>query len=146
MSTKYLLIRRLPDGRVRSHMTAFDGFLRAARVAGQVLLDSSAVTTRRAAGLFAEALRKQPLGTIWPHPSGYNFRIIRADFTTDGVAITPGLRVVTNDKTWGTVEAAQFMTGLSLDPGGDFFDGFYLVEGPDKKFNGERLATKEPAR
>lgn len=150
MSTKpYILVRRTPAGLICAHTAAFDGYIRAARTAGQVLYNNGAVKTKAAANAFSEALRKQPIGTIWGHPSGYDFRILRADFTTDGVAITPGLRVITNDFRWGLVEATQFLSESSVAPGGQFFDHFYLLNDetdryPYARFDSERLSTKDP--
>jgi hypothetical protein len=67
--------------------------------------------------------------------------------TSDGVEITAGLRVFTNDWVWGTVSARQFERGGMTDPGGQYFDGWYDVEldtGRTALLNGERMTTREP--
>lgn len=149
----FILIRRLPDDTIKAHTTPFRTFAHAARAAGQSLQDSQAAGSA-AARLFADALARRPLGTIWGHDSGCDFRILRAHLTTDAVAITPGLRVITNDLKWGFVEPTQFMNEAdSFGPGGEYFDdpregGWYLLTHEDgvpyAKFNGARLATKSP--
>lgn len=66
--------------------------------------------------------------------------------TANGVVISPGLRVITNDLIWGTVEAAQFTDGGPLDPGGEYFDGWFYVmydDGRRGRFNGERMSTRD---
>lgn len=55
------------------------------------------------------------------------------------------------DRRWGTVYPDQFMDDGMMTPGGEYFDGWYYVQSdgddrPYKKFNGERMTTREPAR
>ena len=67
--------------------------------------------------------------------------------TTDGVPITPGLRVFTNDWCWGTVMPEQFTSGRSTAVYGDYFDGWFQValdNGNVRAYNGDRLSTREP--
>jgi hypothetical protein len=68
--------------------------------------------------------------------------------TADGVLITPGLRVFTNDWEWGTVTERQFERGGMSDPGGEYFDGWFEVQLDGrtgyKIYNGERMTTREP--
>jgi hypothetical protein len=72
------------------------------------------------------------------------YRILVADFTSNGRAITPGLRVLDYDRREGTVEVGQFLDDGTMSPGGEYFDGWYEVV-PDgetkrgKRFNGERM-------
>lgn len=71
--------------------------------------------------------------------------------TDNGVRITPGLRVFTNEYAWATVDAEQFEPGGKVHDAG--FDGwFYVTYEPDqewgqgrKAFNGERLSTRKPS-
>lgn len=69
-------------------------------------------------------------------------------YTDNGVEITPGLRVMTNDWKWGTVEPKQFTNGGMTYPGGELFDGWFFViyDGDERgsRFNGERLTTRAP--
>jgi hypothetical protein len=70
-------------------------------------------------------------------------------YTDNGVEITPGLRVMTNDWRWGTVEASQFTDGGLTYPGGEYFDGWFYViydgqDGRGSRFNGERMTTYPP--
>lgn len=54
------------------------------------------------------------------------------DKTSDGVTITPGLRVITYDRKAGTVEREEW-------------DGWYFVnhdDGTQGVFNGERMTTR----
>ena len=76
-----------------------------------------------------------------------------ADYDTDshktdnGVSITPGLRVFTNDWEWGTVEPGQCTSGAVSDPGGEWFNGWFRValdSGSTKIYNGERMTTVRP--
>lgn len=70
------------------------------------------------------------------------YRILKADFTSNRVPITPGLRVLDYDQRNGAVVAPQFMATSSLAPGGEYFDGWYHVEadkGSTRLFNGSRL-------
>jgi hypothetical protein len=96
-----------------------------------------------------KGLTTAPVGSLWRHPSGYDFRILEAAFTEDGALITPGIRVFNYyDHEWGTIDAGQFMHEGDLSPGGKFFDHWYdfTREGESrsfKKLNGQRLATKE---
>jgi len=101
------------------------------------------------AEIFRAKFTEQPTGTVWGHPTRYDFRVLAVDFTVDGVPITPGLRVLDYDREWGTVEETQFLAEEYGTPGGQFFDHWYYVrrDGEDrarKRFNGERLTTKEP--
>jgi hypothetical protein len=145
---RYLLVYRTPVNTILAHPTTFVTFGRTALAARTILIADGAAGSANAR-LFADALARRPLGTIWGHPSGYDFRILAADFTADGAAITPGLKVFNYyDRQWGVIEAGQFLRQDSLGPGGEFFDGWYdfLREGrirPCKKLNGQRLATKE---
>ena len=71
--------------------------------------------------------------------------------TDDGVEITPGLRVFTNDWEWGTVLPEQFTRGGSCDPGGKYFDGWFRValdtnpgDTRGGLYNGERMSASGP--
>lgn len=141
-----ILIRRLPGGEITAHATPFVSARAAADAAARVLHDNAGVWAGDGQK-FADALAAQPLGTILDHPSGYDFRILRADVTADGVAITPGLRVFNYyDRQWGTVCRHQFMRTAPLAPGGRFFEGWYDVaregDGSVSMLNGERLAVQ----
>jgi len=145
---KFLLIRRKPTGEIDAPAHAFNDTPHAARCAGlQLARDGAAGSV--AARLFGDALGRRPIGTVWGHPSGYDFRILEAAFTEDGAPITPGMRVFNYyDHEWGTIDAGQFMHEGDLSPGGKFFDHFYDFTRENesrsfKKLNGQRLATKE---
>ncbi len=145
----YILIRQLPDGTIKAHADALPTLDRAARVMGMCLYDNGQETKSRAQRLSAQLLR-QPLGTVYEHERGYRFRILRAEFTGDQVAITPGLRVMDNNLVWGIVDPAQFMRTGVCDPGGEHFlrngKGWYDVvrkDGHREAFDGERLTTRE---
>ncbi len=144
----YLLIRRLPDGVIKSHSMTFASGNKAARAAGVVLYDNAGVQMA-VAQRFSALVAREP-GEVWEHSeSGYAFRVLVADFTANGVAITPGLRVITNNMEWATVDPAQFMDTSILMPGGRAFDRWYYVihdgdSHPKDRFNGERLATVAP--
>lgn len=65
------------------------------------------------------------------------------DKTSNGVEIALGLRVFTNDWSWGTVVAAP----------DEWSDGWWKVKidddasycaGMTKSYNGERMTTREP--
>lgn len=145
---RYLLIRRTPLGKITAYGDTHLTFIRAAAAARESLVGSEVAGTANAR-LFADALARRPLGTVWGHPSGYDFRILVADFTEDGAPITPGLRVFNYyDRTWGIIEPDQFMRGDMMGPGGEAFDGWYDFrkdgeERSSKKLNGQRLAVKE---
>ena len=65
--------------------------------------------------------------------------------TVDGVPITPGLRVFTNDCVWGTVLPEQWNHPDSANPDSDTFDGWFRVSVPGggyRIYNGERLSTR----
>ena len=69
--------------------------------------------------------------------------------TFDGVEITPGLRVLTNDWVWGTVLPEQFETDYSTGPNGKYFDGWFRValdtnpgDTRGGLYNGERMTTR----
>jgi len=85
------------------------------------------------------------IGSIVSDPhTGLKFRILDAHYTSDGRAITPGMRVLDYDREEGTVVKRRFMTGYSNDPGGLYFNGWYAVEkdsGAVRDFNGERLRS-----
>jgi hypothetical protein len=145
----YILVRQLPDGEITSHTGAFATLDMAGRAMGLCLYDNRQETRTRAQRLGVRLIR-QPLGTLYEHEHGYKFRILRAEFTSDRVAITPGLRVVDNNLVRGTVDPAQFMRTGDLDPGGEHFlqagIGWYDVirgNGDTKKFDGSRLTTRE---
>lgn len=146
MSTKngYILIHRYPGGEIKAHDAEFDTFPRAVRAAG-LWLESVTEVSKAAVERFTQAMM---LATLRTHRSGHAFRILRADHTADGHAIVPGLRVVTNDLDWGTVEENQFMAHGELDPGGEHFNHWYLVrresDGYTTQFNGERLGVRMP--
>jgi hypothetical protein len=123
----------------------------AGRAAGRDLMASHGVPQTQAEE-FAALLAKEwdapgtvALDTIVYNPaSNQNYRILTADFTSNGVPITPGLRVQENNKRLGTVDAAQFMNGGMLVPGGECFDHWYYVLRDDEsraveRFNGERM-------
>lgn len=143
--TLYLLVRRTPNGMIFANRTPFGSLRDAARVAGLVLSDY--LKLGEGAGMdLSEELASRPLGSICANKdSGFDFRVLTADFTADNVPITPGLRVLTTDMVWGSVGRAQFMRTAPLAPGGEHFGGWYSVElngdGREKDFNGERLTT-----
>lgn len=146
----FLLIRRSPDGKITADARLHITFPHAALASAKNLVTGGYAGTANAR-LFAEALTRRPPGTIWGHPSGLDYRILCADFTADRVPITPGLRVLDYDRRWGTVYPDQFMDDGMMTPGGEYFDGWYYVQSdgddrPYKKFNGERMTTREPAR
>jgi hypothetical protein len=71
---------------------------------------------------------------------------VNAYYTSDGVEITPDLRVMTNEAQWGVIDQEQFTRGRSTDPGGGFFDGWFVVRYEDDSeslMNGDRLRTTE---
>lgn len=69
--------------------------------------------------------------------------------TDNGVEITPGLRVFTNDWEWGTVLEENWKYQGPTDPGGEHFDGWFRVrldlQGDEgyRLYNGERMTTSE---
>jgi len=149
MTDGYLLIRRSPKGVITAYGDCVYNDQSHAAAAAKGSLIGSGVAGSANARLFADALGRRPLGTVWGHPSAYDFRILAADFTNDGHPITPGLRVLDYDRTWGTVSPDQFMDEGSMAPGGPHFDGWYYVQRdgddrPRKKFNGPRLVVKDP--
>jgi hypothetical protein len=76
---------------------------------------------------------------------GYDPKAYR---TSDGVPITPGLRVLTNELQWGTVAKAQFSNGNQCAPGGAYFNGWFEVIYDDGTFvlqDGGRITTTPPA-
>jgi hypothetical protein len=99
-------------------------------------------------GGFGPAVAEASVGTSWTHASGYTGRILKADFTDDGQAIVPGLRVRTNNNWWGYIWPEQFLAEGLTAPGGSCFEGWYEVckdddHAPYYRFNSERLSTKE---
>lgn len=146
--SQFLLIRRSPLGKITAYGNTTYADVEHAALAAKGALVSSGVAGTGNARLFADALGRRPIGTVWGHLSGYGFRILPAHFTTDRAAITPGLRVLDYDRRWGIVEPSQFMDDGMMAPGGQYFDGWYYVqrdgdERAYKKFNGERLITKD---
>lgn len=146
----FLLVHRTPSGEIASHPYPY-ALLENAAAASARMITELGVADEESARLFAHALNLCPLGVIWGHPSGYDFRILEADLTADGALITPGLRVQINDMWRGVVRPDQFMTEGLTEPGGRFFDGWYLVrkegeDAPYAKYNGERMSTKGVAR
>lgn len=147
MSETYLLIRRTPLGKIMSS-GPFTTIGHAAVAAARTLTGAGMAGSGNAR-LFADALAILPLGTVKAHLSGYDFRILAADYTEDGAPITPGLRVFNYyDQTWGHIDAAPFMAENPAGPGGKFFNGWYdfTKDGDDrscKMLNGQRLATKK---
>jgi hypothetical protein len=144
---RFILIRRQTTGEITAPAVSFESIPRAAAAAARLLVETGVGTA--AARLYANALARRPAGTIWGHPRGDNFRILIADFTSNNVPITPGLKVLDYDREWGTVEETQFLAEEYGTPGGQYFDNWYYVrrDGDDrayKKFNGERLTTKDP--
>ena len=144
MTDLYLLIRRTPFMVVTAHPNLFDDPADAASVVADVLRNNVPML-KAPAEQDGEEFAKVPVGDIFEHPSRYQFRLIRADFTDNGKAITPGLRVLNNDLKQGTVCRAQFMQSGELAPGGRHFKGWYDVDvdggGGRSPFNGERLTT-----
>lgn len=62
--------------------------------------------------------------------------------TSNGVEIRADLRVEDYDRKEGRVDAHQFTRGGSCDPGGEYFDGWFLIirdDGSTSLMNGERL-------
>jgi hypothetical protein len=144
-----LLIRRSPLGKITAYGDTAYSSVEHAALAAKGSLIGSGVAGSRNARLFGDALGRRPVGTVWGHPSGYDFRILEAHHTSDRALITPSLRVLDYDRRWGVVEPTQFMDEGIMAPGGQYFDGWYYIhcdgdDQPYKKFNGERLATKEP--
>lgn len=145
---RFILVRRLPTGEIKAPSVAFVDIPRAAAAAAHILKNDAGVGSATAR-LFGDALGRRPVGTVWGHPNRNDFRILVADFTSDGIPVTPGLRVLDYDREWGAVEETQFMCEELSTPGGQYFDNWYYVRrdgetGAHKKFNGERLTTKEP--
>jgi hypothetical protein len=142
----YVLIRSLPDGTIRAHSTTFPTVNAAARASGYALYDNTRVS-RADAQRFSRHLSGVSPNAIVGHESGYRFRILAADRTSNGVVITPGLRVLDYDRHTGTVDPAQFMDEGPLMPGGEHFDHCYYVlrdgeDRPHARFNGDRLSTR----
>lgn len=148
MPEGYLLIRRSPKGVITAYGDTYRTSGHAAAAAKGSLIGSGVAGSANGR-LFADALARRPLGTIWGHPSGYDFRILGADFTEDGTPITPGAHLFNYyDREWGVITPEQFMSELLGSPGGKFFDGWYDFtrvgdDRPCKKLNGQRLAAKE---
>lgn len=143
----FLLIHRTPTGKITAQPVPFTSFNRAAAACARILTGAGVAGSANAR-LFADAIARRPLGTIWGHPSGYDVRILAADFTEDGAPITPGARLFNYyDQAWGHVVASPFMAEGVLYPGGQFFDHWYdfarECDGWVHKLNGQRLATKE---
>lgn len=74
------------------------------------------------------------------------YRILEADFTSNGRPITPGLRVEDYDRRTGVVESAQFMDDGMMTPGGRYFREhpwyYVLRDGEDRshrQFDGSRM-------
>lgn len=76
-------------------------------------------------------------------------------YTDNGVEITPGLRVFTNDWSWGTVLPEQFTSGGMCEPGGEYFNGWFKVKidddteycaGATKTYDGQRITTVAPPK
>lgn len=149
--TSYLLIRRFPDGSIHSNTKPIRGRKTAASAAATILRMRAGEVYRQASH-FAAALARQPDGAIWGHASGYDFRMLVPDYTADGAAITPGLRVFNlHDREWGTIEPLQFMDQGLNSPGAPGFDGHYFFQKQDeryatRKFRGDRLSTQGPLR
>lgn len=135
----YLLVHRRPGGQIAAHGGVFEEADEAAHTATLYIpgpLDEAGEFTTR----FARMLP----GAVAEHSDGYSFRVIRADFTSDNVPITPDLKVHINNEWWGTIAADQFMATDLFSPGSRFFDGWYLVykgSKPYAKYNGERMRT-----
>jgi hypothetical protein len=148
MPAGFLLIRRMPSGKIDAYREqTFPTLHHAAAAARGALIGAGLAGTARAR-LFADALARRPLATIWGHPSGWDFRILAADFTEDAAPITPGARLFNYyDRQWGTVLPDQFMAEGLLYPGGNAFDHWYDFaresDGHIAKFNGQRLASRE---
>lgn len=139
----YLLIYRTPYKSITTPGTVYTTMERAGRAAGLVLYDNASVP-RSTAQKHGDKIASRPVGSVYVHDSGYDFRILRADHTANGIPITPGLRVVNNDLKWGTVGRAQFMAEGASNPGGEHFLSWYDVDvdGHGRKpFDGGRLTT-----
>lgn len=143
---EYILIRVLPGGAVM-HQPPQAQVRYAARSAGLCLYDNVGVV-KATAQKFGAELSQKPIGAWLSHESGYRFRILRADHTVDGVALTPGMRVFNYyDHEWGTLPAEQFAADGMLNPGGECFNGWYdfvSEDGVTRLLNGERLSTRPP--
>ena len=144
MNKPYLLIRRTPFHVVTANPNLFEDAAEAGSAVADVLQNNTPLT-RVAAEQEGREFAKLAVGEIFEHSSGYQFRIIRADFTYDGKPIVPGLRVLNNDLRKGAVCRAQFMRDSPLAPGGKDFLGWYDVAvdggGGWGPFNGEHLTT-----
>jgi hypothetical protein len=147
MPAGYTIVYRAPDHSIGSYDRPFLTAVRAAAQA-RIILTSLKLAGTADARLFADALASRPIGTVWGHDSGYDFRVLEADFTVDNHVIRPGARLYNYyDAKWGTVLPDQFMAEDLLSPGGQYFDGWYNFareeDGHVQKFNGERLASRE---
>lgn len=149
----YILIHRDPSGTITAvdlsksvHTVTYATPTHAARTAGY-LFSQLPGQQRGMGGRVARNLHARPVGGIlaaWD--TGHCFRILRADFTQDGIAITPGLEVTENNLRPAIIDAAQFMETSDLMPGGQFFDRWYYVvyPGDDRRshrFDTTRLTT-----
>lgn len=151
MPARFILIYRTPTGEIKAYAHREEPTLYVfplnAALASYAVLAAAGIDIADAR-LFAEKLSQQRPGTVWGHPTRYDFRVLHADFTVNNVAITPGLRVLDYDREWGAVEETQFMAQEYTAPGGQYFDNWYYVRrdgetSAHKKFNGERLTTRE---
>jgi hypothetical protein len=149
----YILIHRDPSGLVQCatrlsgpHPTTYATPTHAARSAGY-LFSQLPGQQHGMGGTLARNLAARPIGSIldaWK--TGHHFRILRADFTQDGITITPGLEVTENNLRRATIDAEQFMDTSDLMPGGSSFDRWYYViypgdDRPSERFDSTRLTT-----
>ena len=149
----YILIQRDPAGLISAvdlaqsiHPTTYATPTHAARTAGYLF--SQLPGQQRGMGArVTRNLAARPIGGILPAwNTGHAFRILRADFTQDGIPITPGLEITENNLKAAVVDSAQFMDPGDLMPGGAHFDRWYYVTYPgderrSERFDSTRLTT-----
>lgn len=144
---KYILIRRADsdNATITAVGAVYPSPVRAASAAGDDLIVHG--SPKSDAVEYATLLAAHSVGAIQSDPeTGPAYRILAADFTSDGRPILPGLRVLDYDRREGRVKPAQFMQDGLLRPGGEHFDHWYFVvpdgkAGRGRAFNGERLKT-----
>jgi hypothetical protein len=143
-TTRYALIRRTPFAVVMAHPAPLDTVDEAAPLVAEALYNN-ALVSKGAAEEYGTEITKLPVGEILDHHSGYWFRLLEADFTSDGAVILPGLTVQTPGLRRGKVGRAQFMSVGLRSPGGEEFAHRYdvHVDGSSGRryFRAEALTT-----